>query len=250
MGPLWQEDTSAGSIVMKPASLPEGLVVGFSGRGRAPEGTASPTEYLARRFADALSLAGVPIVRATQVHGNTATVIRTAPPAGTVHVAGECDILVTVLPRVALVIQTADCVPIVLAGRRAVGVVHAGWRGSARSAAAAGVAALVELGEEPSSIGACMGPAIGACCYEVGGEVAARFAGEFARRSCGGRFRLDLAAVNRAQLTEAGVHPEKITAHPACTMCGGERFASYRRDGTAAGRMIALAVRWTATSRA
>ena len=183
------------------------------------------------------------MVRATQVHGNTAAVVRESPPAGTVRDAGECDILATDLRGVAIVVQTADCVPIVLAGRRSIAVVHAGWRGSAKNAAAAGVAALADLGDDPRQLRAFLGPSIGACCYEVGGEVAAQFAGEFARRSCDGRFRLDLVAVNRSQLRARGLPPENISTHPACTMCGGERFASYRRDGAASGRMIALAVR-------
>ena len=169
--------------------------------------------------------------------------VREAPGRDEVRDAGECDILATELSGVALVVQTADCVPILLAGARSVAAVHAGWRGSAANAAAAGVAALARLGEAASSLRAFLGPAIGACCYEVGGEVAAQFAGEFLRRSCEGRFRLDLAAVNRAQLEAAGVPRANISAHPACTRCGGERFASYRRDGAAAGRMIALIAR-------
>jgi copper oxidase (laccase) domain-containing protein len=84
---------------------------------------------------------------------------------------------------------------------------------------------------------------IRSCCYEVGGEVAARFAGDFVRRGCGGSFTLDLPAVNRAQLEEAGVESGAIAIHPVCTKCGGERYASYRRDGGRAGRMIALIAR-------
>ncbi len=91
-----------------------------------------------------------------------------------------------------------------------------------------------------------IGPAIGPCCYEVGGEVAAQFAGDFVRAGCGGGFRLDLKSVNAAQLQAAGVPPESIAIHPACTKCGGDRYASYRRDGPRAGRMIALIAR-TAT---
>jgi copper oxidase (laccase) domain-containing protein len=85
-----------------------------------------------------------------------------------------------------------------------------------------------------------LGPSIGPCCYEVGGEVAAQFAGEFVRRSCAGRYTLDLPAVNRSQLEAAGVPAANISVHPACTRCSGQKFASYRRDGAAAGRMIAL----------
>ncbi|HKA37243.1 MAG TPA: polyphenol oxidase family protein [Thermoanaerobaculia bacterium] len=230
-------------IPWRPSGAPPGLLVAFSSRGVAPPGTASPTEYLARRFAESLSLPDVPIVRATQVHGRTAVEIAEAPTRGSVRDAGECDILATALPGVALVVQTADCVPMVLAGDRAIAVVHAGWRGSAKNAAAAGVDALGRLGEEPARLRAFLGPSIGACCYEVGGEVAAQFAGEFARHSCGGRFHLDIAAVNRAQLESAGVPPSAIASHSSCTMCGGDGYASYRRDGAAAGRMIALALR-------
>jgi copper oxidase (laccase) domain-containing protein len=73
--------------------------------------------------------------------------------------------------------------------------------------------------------------------------VAAQFAGEFVRRGCGGAFTLDLPAVNRAQLEAAGVPADRIAIHPTCTKCGGEIFASYRRDGAKAGRMIALIAR-------
>jgi len=185
-------------------------------------------------------LPDLPIVRATQVHGNTVVRVNETPRAGSVRDAGNCDVLATDLSGVALAVQTADCVPIVLAGDRSIAVVHAGWRGSAQNAAAAGVAALAQLHEHPSSLRAWLGPSIRACCYEVGGEVAARFAGEFARRSCASRFVLDLPAVNRAQLAEAGVPAESISAHPACTRCGGEKFASCaagtRCDGAHAAR--------------
>jgi hypothetical protein len=236
----WLEEEGDGGWIFRPPDPPPGLLAGFSGRGAAPREERSPTAFLARRFARALAADGLPIVRATQVHGTRAVLVRDAPGRNEVRDAGKGDILATDLSGVALVVQTADCVPILLAGVRSVAAVHAGWRGSARNAAAEGVAALAQLGEAPSSLRAYLGPAIGACCYEVGGEVAAHFAGEFLRRSCDGRFRLDLTAVNRTQLESAGVPQANISAHPACTRCGGERFASYRRDGAAAGRMIAL----------
>ena len=73
--------------------------------------------------------------------------------------------------------------------------------------------------------------------------MAAQFAGEFVRRGCGGAFMLDLKAANAAQLEAAGVPRAAIRVHPACTKGGGERFASWRRDGVRAGRMIALIAR-------
>jgi YfiH family protein len=239
----WLEEEAAGGWVFRPTDPPPGILIGFSGRGATPRDEPSPTGFLARRFARSLSTDGLPIVRATQVHGSRAVIVREAPGRDEMLGAGECDILATDLPGVGLVVQTADCVPILLAGVRSIAAVHAGWRGSARNAAAEGVAALAQLGEAASALRAFLGPSIGSCCYEIGGEVAAQFAGGFLRRSCEGRFRLDLAAVNRAQLEAVGVPRTKISSHPACTRCGGEKFASYRRDGAAAGRMIALVAR-------
>ena len=241
----WLEEEAAGGWIFRPTDAPPGILVGFSGRGAAPEEERSPTAFLARRFARSLAADGLPIVRATQVHGNRAVIVREAPGRDEVLDAGECDILATNLPGVGLVVQTADCVPVLLAGTGAVAVAHAGWRGSAKNAAGAAVEGMTGLGVAARDLRAWLGPAIGPCCYEVGGEVAAQFAGEFARRSCAGRFVLDLPAVNRSQLEAAGVPAENILVHPACTRCGGEKFASYRRDGAAAGRMIALIARVT-----
>jgi purine-nucleoside/S-methyl-5'-thioadenosine phosphorylase / adenosine deaminase len=241
----WLEEDVGGVPIFRPAESLPGFLVAFSGRGVAPPEEKSPTAFLASRLARALSLDGTPIVRATQVHGKRAVVVREAPARGAVADAGECDVLATAHSGVALAVQTADCVPILLAAPGAVATAHAGWRGTAAGAASAAVAALGDLGAAPDSLRAWLGPSIGPCCYEVGGEVAAQFAGEFLRASCGGRFRLDLTSVNRAQLEEAGVPRNAIAAHPACTKCGGERFASYRRDGAAAGRMIGLILRMT-----
>ncbi len=226
-------------MVIRPSNAPQGLVAAFSGRGHAPEEEATPTAFLARGFSRAIGLDGTPIHWAHQVHGKDAVTVRQAPSAGEPNV-GRCDALVTNLRGAALVVQTADCVPILLAGPEAVGAAHAGWRGSAKNVAAEAVRALASLGAAPSTLRAWIGPAIGSCCYEVGGEVAAQFAGDFVRAGCGGGFRLDLKSVNAAQLQTAGVPPESITIHPACTKCGGEKYASYRRDGNRAGRMIAL----------
>lgn len=230
-------------MTFRPREVPPGLIVVFSGRGAAPPGEPSPTAFLARRLAGALGLDGTPIVRATQVHGNRAATLREVPAAETVMDAGECDALVSDCAGVALVVQTADCVPIMLASEEAIGTAHAGWRGSASDVAGSGVRALTALGARPEELRAWLGPSIGLCCYEVGGEVAARFAGDFVRRDCSGKYRLDLRAVNRAQLEAEGIPASRISIHPACTCCGGEQYASYRRDGAAAGRMIGLVAR-------
>ncbi|HET9794983.1 MAG TPA: polyphenol oxidase family protein [Thermoanaerobaculia bacterium] len=222
-------------------------IAAFSRRGEAPPETPSATAHLARRLAAALGRPALPIARATQVHGKGVLAVREPIPAGETRLVGEGDVLVTTRSDVALVVQTADCVPILLQASAGVAAIHAGWRGTAVRAAAEGVRALArECGEAPSAFRAVLGPAIGACCYEVGGEVAATFAGAFVRRECGGKFRLDLKSANRAQLEEEGILPGRIEVLPFCTHCGGAELASFRRDGPGAGRMIGLVARVSA----
>ena len=238
----WIEERADGVEVFRPDDAPGGVTIAFSGRGHAPEDEPAPTAFLARRFARVLGLDGNPVHWAKQVHGAAAATLGAAA-RGSAPNAGECDALATAERGVAVAVQTADCVPVLFAGAEAVGAAHAGWRGSAKGVVGAAVEALARLGAPAASLSAWIGPAIGACCYEVGGDVAAQFAGEFVRRGCGGGFLLDLKAANAAQLEAAGVPRAAIRIHPACTRCGGERFASWRRDGVRAGRMIALIAR-------
>ena len=220
---------------------PDGVIAAVSERGTAP--APSPTAVLARRFADSLGYPELPIVRATQVHGSRVIVVSEAPAPREVLDAGECDALVTALPGVGLAVQTADCVPVLLAAEEAVAAVHAGWRGASTDVAGRAVEAFLALVSNRSRARAWIGPAIGPCCYEVGPEVAERFPGGFARPSTGDRFLLDLPGVVRSQLERAGIPPGNVIADWACTKCGGDRYASYRRDGERAGRMIALVAR-------
>jgi purine-nucleoside/S-methyl-5'-thioadenosine phosphorylase / adenosine deaminase len=226
-----------------PRHPPSDAVVAFSVRGAAPPREPSATSHLARQLAVSLGLGEIPIVRATQVHGTEVCNVRLPPGTGRVADAGTGDILATGLTGLALAVQTADCVPILLAAPEGVAAVHAGWRGTAEGAAHAGVEALLGLGVHVSEIRAYLGPAIGLCCYEVGLEVASRFDEALLRPGPNGRPHLDLAQANRRQLVGAGIAPEAITQFSGCTRCGGADFASYRRDGARAGRMIALIAR-------
>ena len=179
----WREDVVDGVRIIRPAESPHGATIAFSGRGHAPEEEPTPTAFLARRLAGAVGLGPTAIHWAKQVHGNVATTVGEVGPEAEAVNVGECDALVTKREGVALVVQTADCVPILLSAGSAVGAAHAGWRGSARNVAGAAVEALERLGVDPAEVSAWLGPSIGPCCYEVGGEVAAQFAGEFVRRT-------------------------------------------------------------------
>jgi polyphenol oxidase len=134
-------------------------------------------------------------------------------------------------------IKTADCIPILLVDERhrAVAAVHAGWRGTVARIAPAAVEAMARrFATGPRDLHAAIGPGIGKCCYEVGPEVAVQFGEQ-------GRAHISLADANRAQLLEAGVTPERTYASNLCTMCLGEEFHSFRRDGQAAGRLYSFA---------
>jgi len=237
------ENAGVPNAVFIAKNSPEGVIAAVSERGAAPPGTTSPTEYLARRFAGQLGVHDLPIVRATQVHGDRVVVVEDPPAPGETVDAGRCDALVTRLADVALVVQTADCVPVLLSAPGAVAVAHAGWRGSAANVAGAAAQALLARTSERFAARAWLGPSIGPCCYEVGEEVAARFPERFTQTLNDGKFLLDLPAVVRAQLEAAGIPAGSISAHSGCTMCGGDRFASWRRDRENAGRMIALIAR-------
>jgi YfiH family protein len=160
---------------------------------------------------------------------------------GSPGVIGEGDALIGGRPGVLVGVRTADCVPILMVDtrRRAVAAVHAGWRGSSAAIARKCVELLEQrYGSDPADVQAAIGPAIGACCYQVGPEVAQRFAGWFPQFAGVDRpVNIDLAAVNRKQLEEAGVPARQIHGGAPCTFCAAE-LHSYRRDGPHAGRLI------------
>lgn len=153
--------------------------------------------------------------------------------------AGEGDALVTSLAGVPLSVRTADCYPILLADERnhAVAAVHAGWRGTAAQIVIRTLEEMHRLyGTEAADAYAAIGPGIGECCYEVGADVARQFGLEPAGR-------IDLAAINRRQLLDAGVAEHRIDVLGGCTKCDAYLFHSYRRDHLAAGRMVSYIAR-------
>jgi YfiH family protein len=188
--------------------------------------------------------AGFHLVRVRQVHGATCLAAdeRTSSPAG------DADALVTSRPGVAVAIATADCVPILLAApdAGAVGAAHAGWRGTVASIAAVGVRALLERGARAADLRAALGPSIDGCCFEIERDIAERFANELGSDIWNawrdgerpGKGYLDLRRVNALVLEEAGVPRASIARVGPCTFCGGGPFASYRREGAAAGRQL------------
>lgn len=229
-------------ILQAPGFGRDGAVHGFStlelgsvGLTQAPDREAVLANR--RRFAEELGLDPDCITAAGAVHG--AEVARVDVPQGVVE---ERDALITDRPGIALFATYADCYPILLwdAEHRAVGLVHAGWRGTEAAAAAHAVEAMrKEFGTDPAQLKAAIGPGICRRCYEVGDEVASRFPARFSTPSTSSKFLLDLASANAAQLEEAGVGDIHVLG--LCTK-ETDYLPSHRRkpDGTRFGAIIAV----------
>jgi YfiH family protein len=130
----------------------------------------------------------------------------------------------------------ADCLPVLLVADAGVAALHCGWRPLAAGIVAEGVAALRELGAG-GALTAAIGPGARGCCYEVGEERHAAFAGIPGARA--GERNLDLPAIARHQLDEAGV--AEIHDTGLCTICAGdELFFSHRRDKGVTGRQAGV----------
>jgi YfiH family protein len=175
---------------------------------------------------------------AWQRHGGTVT---RAQPRGIITpgtVYDHCDGLWSDAPGRAMLLLTADCMPIAIARsdgiRPAVEILHAGWRGLLAGIVAAGVRAI-----GARKLVAAIGPSIGPCCYEVGEEVAAPFRQAFGEDVVHEGSRLDLWTAAERALRAAGV--EHVDRFDLCTACDGDRFFSHRRDHGCTGRQGVIA---------
>jgi YfiH family protein len=210
-----------------------------------------------------------PLITLRQVHSDIIRCIDASPDE---PLAG--DGLITAIPKVLLAIQTADCLPVVIVDtkRHAIGVFHAGWRGTVKRIVEKGVGEMVRcFGSRPKDMKAAIGPGIQGCCYEVGEEVRTKFESQFSYGA--GLFRevkdsdpvrekypllfltarapghselpkkifLDLVEANRQQLIAAGVPKKNIETSSLCTNCHPELLFSYRAEKGKTGRMMAVA---------
>ena len=190
------------------------------------------------RLCDAVGADPDGATMAWQRHG--ATVTRAQPRGivtpGTVY--DHCDGLWSDEPGRAMLLLTADCMPIAIArtdgSRPAVAILHAGWRGLLAGVVAAGVRALGAGG-----LAAAIGPSIGPCCYEVGEEVATPFREAFGddvvrdgKSSTSGRRRSARCAPPASSTSSASTSARRATP---------ERFFSHRRDHGKTGRQGVIA---------
>jgi len=130
-------------------------------------------------------------------------------------------------------VRTADCLAVLIAGTKAFGAVHAGWRGLSEGVLAAAVTQIRELDDGP--LVAAIGPGARGCCYEVDDDLRATFA-EYPQAQEQPN-TLDLAVIASEQLAELGIAEHYDCG--ICTICSRpQEYFSYRRDDGETGRMI------------
>ncbi len=209
-----------------------------------------------------------PLVTLRQVHSDIIHFVDSLPESPLVG-----DGLITNQPGLLLGIQTADCLPVILVDpkRRAVGVFHAGWRGTIQRIVEKGVGEMRHhFGTQPRDLKAAIGPGIHGCCYEVGPEVRDKFESQFAyaeklfrvseepdpvrekypmlfltARAPGHselpqKIYLDLVEANRQQLLALGLRTKNIDASLLCTSCRPDLLFSYRAEKGKTGRMMGV----------
>jgi YfiH family protein len=228
------------------------------------------------KFYRALGAEAMSPITLRQIHSDLVYRLEDSPPAD--REAPQADALITQQCGLLLLVQTADCVPILLADTKnhAVAAIHSGWRGTLLRIAQKALGRMrMEYDTRPEEVIAVLGPSIGRCCYEVGSDVAKDFDSQFreAREWFDGPFdalavgendpnwlpwltmrppghappplrvNLDLIAANRSILAKAGVLAGQIFAADLCTGCRTDLFFSYRREGKTGRMMAAIGIR-------
>lgn len=214
--------------------------------GDAPQSVQANRERL---WAD-LGFDAEQVALAEQVHGDRVGRVT----QGGLAPATGVDALITDTPNILLLMLFADCVPVYLVAptRRAIGLVHSGWRGTAANITGRTVAEMREaFGVQPAQCLAAIGPCIGGESYEVGPEVADQFRNFPGGRNSGaatallpkdelaGSYLLNLRQVIFMQLLAAGLRADSVSVCNEDTYRNRRDFFSYRRDGAATGRMAA-----------
>ncbi len=202
-------------------------------------------QVVAKNFEQACQVVNTTPAQTVSCHLIHSADILTINKANRRRVMGKADGLITADPDIYLAMRFGDCTPLIFFDpvRRAIGVAHAGWRGTMKNAAGATIREMVnQLGCRPQDIIAVIGPAIGPCCYEVGPEVITTAAKAFDdpdhlfiwRNGRTNRAYFDMWTANQQQLAASGV--QQIIQSGLCTACHTDLFFSHRAEKGHTGR--------------
>jgi YfiH family protein len=155
-------------------------------------------------------------------------------PIETIPPSLEHDAMITDAPDMILGIQTADCIPIFVADqkRKVIAAVHAGRQGTALHITQKVLKKMEEeFGCSSEDLIIALGPSIGPCCYEIDEKVFLSEWEPFSTPKGGGRWMVDLAGVNIAQMKDEGIKEQQVFSVNLCTSCNTDLFFSYRKEG-------------------
>jgi YfiH family protein len=206
-----------------------------------------------RRLAEAIGIPPDQFTIARQIHSGNVRVIcdeqRGSGSTDQENAILDTDAMVTDTPGICLIVLVADCVPMLFFDplKKAIGVAHAGWRGTLQSIAFNTVTTMEKaFGSSPGNIMVGIGPSIGPCCYRVGPEVISQVESVFQgsndyiiNKSKDGQSSFDLCKANLEQLLHAGVERENIEIAERCTCHEPKLFFSYRNQRGDTGRFAA-----------
>jgi YfiH family protein len=211
-----------------------------------------------------------PLITLRQIHSNLVRAVTAADTRR--ELPWKADGVITNAPGLLIGIQTADCIPVLVADRkrRVIAAFHAGWRGTVKRIVEIGIGRMrFEYGSRPQDLVAAIGPGAGPCCYSVGEEVQSQFESQFVysrelfhevysadavhnkypmlfltqcapgHSPIGPGLHLDLVEANRRQLLDAGLPARSIQVTGGCTNCQPDLFFSHRASQGYAGRMMA-----------
>ena len=201
-----------------------------------------------RRAGAALGVDASRILYLSQVHGTTAHFFSDVRErADTITLEG--DAIGGARDDSAYGVRSADCVPVLLADQAtgAVMAIHAGWRGVAGGAVAAGVERLRRAVGAPGQLLAAIGPHISLAAFEVSDEVAAVLAASCpipgaVEQLAGAKPHVSLRFIVTQQLMALGLAESAIDQVGGCTLRDKDRYFSFRRDGKRSGRHLSAIV--------
>ena len=159
--------------------------------------------------------------------------LKTAPQTHSNEVG--LDAIISKDKNVALGVFVADCVPILLSDDRAIGAIHAGWKGTLGGITINTINEMKKAGTEPNEMMVWIGPHIGMCHYDVPESRAQKFLNTFdndpkVASFFENKWHVDIGWANYRQLVDSGVKPEHINAPPTCTACQIDTYFSFRKD--------------------
>jgi purine-nucleoside/S-methyl-5'-thioadenosine phosphorylase / adenosine deaminase len=243
-GKVWEDGFLSIPALEKERGMLHAFTTRQGGLGARTEGHGHPDDWTS--VASAFDVCRDRVVTVNQVHGENIVTVDDLNfrDIGAVH----ADALMTAVPGIAIGVETADCVPVLLFDpvKPAVAAVHAGWRSTVKKIVQKAVHRMhEEFGSEPARLIAAIGPAIGHECYEVDEAVmgpvreAFSFWKDVSVPRGEDHWGLDLAKANKLELLQIGLAEKNVHALGLCTSCRRDLFYSFRAEGRT-GRMLSV----------